>query len=89
VRLQNPDFRHLAAAFQVDYLAVTDEGQLNAALERVKMNSGLVLLDVKVDYQEWPAYMKGIARAAWRRLPLLRKVDVIASRAIRLMKHGK
>lgn len=89
VALNNPDFKQLAAALHVDYLAVADEHQLDAALERVKKNSGVVLLDVKVDYREWPAYMQGIARAAWRRLPVLKKLDLIASRAVRLITHGK
>jgi acetolactate synthase-1/2/3 large subunit len=89
VRLANPDFKGLAAAFHVDYLAVADEQQLDAALERIKENRGVVLVDVTVDYQEWPSYMRGIARAAWRRLPVLKKLDLIAYRAVRLMTHGK
>jgi len=88
VELNNPDFRQLASAFKVDYLAVQNESQLDAGLERIKQNRGVVLLDIRIDYQEWPDYMKGIARAAWQRLSVMKKLDLIATRAFRLLKYG-
>lgn len=88
VTLQNPDFAQLAAAFGVGYQAVTDEARLDAGLARIKQNRGIVILDVQIDYQDWPDYMKGVVGAAWRQLPLREKLDRLADRAMRLVRYG-
>lgn len=85
----NPDYKQLAAAFNVDYLKVSNLPQLEAGLERITQNNGVVVLDIQIDYQEWPSYMKGTTRAAWQRLPLLTKLNLIATRAARFAKNGK
>lgn len=88
VTLANPDFRQLAAAFHVDYMKVTNERQLNDGLERIKRNIGVVMLDVQIDYKEWPGYMRGAAKAAWQQLSLSQKLNLVAGRAFRLIKQS-
>ena len=88
VELNNPDFEKMAAAFRVDYLAVRDDSQLKAGLEKIRQNRGVVLMDVRIDYQQWPDYMRGVAVAAWRRLPLAEKLRLVAARASRGLKYG-
>jgi acetolactate synthase-1/2/3 large subunit len=89
VQLCSPDYRQLAAALGAGYLAISCDEELDAGLQQVRQSDGVLLVDVKVDYSQWPDFIDRAVKARFLGLPLGEKVRMLAERALRVLKQGR
>ena len=82
VSLRNPGFEDLARALGARYLEIGHADQL----DHLPNGKGVTLVNLKVRYDRWPAYLEGAARAAWRNKPLSEKVMLVLRRVKRAVK---
>jgi acetolactate synthase-1/2/3 large subunit len=55
----NPDYERLAAAFNIGYFRVASEDEADSVFTRVDFRSGINLIDVILDKDEFPKYSSG------------------------------
>ncbi len=89
VQLRPPDYRQLAAALGAEYLAVAGDRDLEQGLDRMAENRGVVLVDVKVDYSQWPNFIDRAVKARFLALPLREKARMLYERALRFLEQGR
>jgi thiamine pyrophosphate-dependent acetolactate synthase large subunit-like protein len=81
----NPDYKRLSDAFGIDYLEIQTAEELADGLREMEACKGVVLVDVKVEYDEPSKSQKGMAKASWQRLPFHSKLSLIGRRAGRML----
>jgi len=89
VSLRNPNFKDLALSLGAGYLEITRPTQLEDGLRDLTRRRGVVLLNLKVRDDGWPAYLEGAAGASWRTKPLSEKVMLLLRRAKRAVKKER
>ena len=87
VDFESPDYRSLAQAIKADYIEINSEEELRDGLQKMEVIQKTVLVNVKVEYKEWPRYVAGVAQASWEKLSLSEKLKLINNRAKRMLKY--
>ena len=87
VDFECPDYSSLAQAFGSDYIEIRNEEELLSGLKKMAACEKTVLVNVEVEYNEWPKYIKGIAKSTWKAMSLGEKVNLISTRVSKLFKN--
>jgi len=77
VDLTAPDYGMLAKSLGMDYARIDTEEGLADILKEALAKKGVVLVDVKVSYDQLAEYIKGMERIVWGRLPLSKKAGSV------------
>jgi len=89
VDFKGPSFADMAKALGVAYVDIQTENEIHEGLTRMEASPDPVIVNVQVDYGEWPDYMNGVVMSAFKKMPLSDKMNAVAKRADRLLRYGR
>ena len=73
--------------YGADYIEIRNEEELISGLKKMTACEQTVLVNVEVEYNEWPKYIKGIAKSTWGKMPLNEKLNLLGKRFSKLFKN--
>ncbi len=85
----SPDYKIYSQSIGIDYVEIGDEDELEDGLLEMINNKGVVLVNIKIEYEQWPEYIDGAAKASWRKKPLSEKLRLLSNRIVRLVSSGR
>jgi acetolactate synthase-1/2/3 large subunit len=80
------DYKRYAESVGVKYFELATESDLNKQLGEMVNTKGVILVNAQVIYDDWAPVLSGLSLAAWNRLPISEKLNVVRKRAIRALK---
>ncbi len=80
------DYGNLSKALGIDYVEINSTAALTEKLPQALSKKGVVLIDLKVQYDCLPDYVKGVQKALFKRLTLSEKLDLISKQAQKFFK---
>lgn len=80
------NYRHYSQALGIGYVDIQTTQELEDGLKEMMDRQGVVLVNVKVEYDQWTRYQMGMAKASWHKMPLRNKIGVLGRRAGRVLK---
>lgn len=85
VDLLSPDYKSLSDAFGIDYLEIRTDDELADGLRKMEAAKGVVLVNVRVEYDEQSRSQLGMAKASWQRLSFSSKLSLVGRRVGRMV----
>ena len=81
----SPDYENIAKALNIGYLEINTGEELITALKQMTSEERVILVNIKIKYNELPKYIKGVEKTVLRNLTLSQKINLISKRVRRLL----